>query len=188
MGGSYALPPKPQTSLRYGEVLPSYAVSSRWGGGEGGGGGSPSGRRGRHFMERGRRPRKRRDPEPRGVVDFTGGPVADLTLRSTPYSKQRTPDWRWPSINLSIPSNNQRRPHKRRDPQPRRDRQTGNEKNARGTTIRRKKGVLCSWLPESTTPIANSNHSVSTDNGRESNLLGNVPVSCELPISKRFGR
>ena len=27
-------------------------------------------------------PRKRRDPKPRSVVDFTGGPVADLTLRS----------------------------------------------------------------------------------------------------------
>ena len=51
------------------------------------------GRRGRHFSERGRRPRKCRDPKPRTVVDFTGGPVADLTLRSTPDSI---------SINLSI--------------------------------------------------------------------------------------
>ena len=60
------------------------------------GGKSRSGRGGRHFMERGRCPR------PRSVVDFTGGSVADLTQRSTPDSKERTPDWRWPSINLSI--------------------------------------------------------------------------------------
>ena len=35
-------------------------------------------------------------------VDFTGGPVADQTLRSTPERKERTPDWEWSSINLSI--------------------------------------------------------------------------------------
>ena len=34
-------------------------------------GGSPSGRRGRHFMERVRRPRKRRESKPRGAVDGT---------------------------------------------------------------------------------------------------------------------
>ena len=36
-----------------------------------------------HFMEREDCPRKRRDPKPRRGLDFTGGPVADMTLRST---------------------------------------------------------------------------------------------------------
>ena len=63
-------------------------------------------------MERGRRPRKRRDPKPRSVVDF----VSDLTLRGTPDRKEKTPDWRWPSINPTI-------------------------KNVRTNVARRKKGV-----------------------------------------------
>ena len=53
------------------------------------GGKEPVRRRVWHFMERERRPRTRRDPKPRSVVDFTGGPVAGLTLRSTPDRAQK---------------------------------------------------------------------------------------------------
>ena len=44
-------------------------------------------------------------------------------------------------------SNNQKHPHNRRDPKPRRDRQTGNKKkNARSATIRRKNGAQMSHM------------------------------------------
>ena len=112
-------------------VLPSSAVSSWW---WGGGGGKS---RWASWWERVRRPRKRRDPKPRSVVDFTGGPVADLTLRSTPRESREsiTPITcvnhvnHVNHLNQSVhSSNNQKRPHNRRDPKPRRDRQTGNQK------------------------------------------------------------
>ena len=91
-------------------------------------------------MERGR-PRKRRDPKPRCVVDFTGGLVADLTLRSTPESKERTPDWKWPSINLSIHPTIKNVRTNVPTLNPVAIDKPGIKKKARGATIRRKKGV-----------------------------------------------
>ena len=79
-------------------------------------------------MERVRRPRKRRDPEPRSVVDFTGGSVADLTLRRRPDSKERTSDWRWPSIHQSIYPTIENVRTNVATLNTRRDRQTGNPK------------------------------------------------------------
>ena len=90
---------------------------------------------------RGRRPRERRDPKPRGVVDFTGGPVADLALRSTPDSKERTPDWRWPSINLSIHPTIKNVRTTVATLNPVASAKPGTKNNARSATIRRKKGV-----------------------------------------------
>ena len=92
-------------------------------------------------MERGRRPRKRRDLQPRSVVDFTGGPVADLTLRSTPDGDERTPDWEWPSINLSIHPTIKNVRTTVATPNPVAIAKPGTNKNARSATIRRKKEV-----------------------------------------------
>ena len=98
--------------------------------------------------KRARCSRERREPKPRSVVDPRVGPVADLTLRSTPQSKERTPDWGVAIHPSTHPSNNPKRPHNRHDPKPRRDRQTGNQKKkVRRATLRRKNGVWTFKFP-----------------------------------------
>ena len=71
---------------------------------------------------------KRRDPEPRRGLDFTGGPVADLTLHGTTDSGHPTTR----NVRTTIATL-----------KPRCDRQTGNKrKNARRAMIEGKKGGL----------------------------------------------